>query len=139
MCIREKNIYFIMIFPPTYYASYTKQNSSLEHILGLAPSSNFSSFTDYSSELTHDTTQSKVRIKEGYSCAMWFNQIGQAPGSTTHITAKPYPQPQVHPQILISNGKVLSINCCQSLIPKHWLVDRNVDLKPSSSALALKL
>ncbi len=100
---------------PTYYASYTKQNSSLEHILGLAPSSNFSSLTDYSSELTHDTTQSKVRIKEGYSCAMWFNQIVQAPGSTTHITAKPYPQPQVHPQILISNGKVLSITVVNPL------------------------
>uniref|UniRef100_A0A672PE87 Aryl hydrocarbon receptor n=1 Tax=Sinocyclocheilus grahami TaxID=75366 RepID=A0A672PE87_SINGR len=55
---------------PTYYSSYTKQNSSLEHILGLAPPSDLPSLTDYSSELTHDATHSKVRIKEGYSCAM---------------------------------------------------------------------
>ncbi len=55
---------------PTYYTSYTKQNSSLEHILGLASSSNLPSLTDYSSELTRDATHSKVRIKEGYSYAM---------------------------------------------------------------------
>jgi len=69
-------------FAPNYYASYTKQNSSLEHILGLVTPSNLPSLTDYGSELTHDTTHSKVRIKEGCCRTVRFNQDGQAPGST---------------------------------------------------------
>ncbi|XP_051978189.1 aryl hydrocarbon receptor-like [Xyrauchen texanus] len=44
----------------TFYASYTKQNSSLEHILGLAPPPNLPSLTDYGSNMTHDNTHSKM-------------------------------------------------------------------------------
>lgn len=48
--------------PNTYYTSYSKQNSSLEHILGLTAPQNFPSLTNYGSNLTHDTTHSKVRM-----------------------------------------------------------------------------
>uniref|UniRef100_A0A8C2DMS0 Aryl hydrocarbon receptor n=1 Tax=Cyprinus carpio TaxID=7962 RepID=A0A8C2DMS0_CYPCA len=52
---------------PTYYASYTKQNSSLEHILGSAQPSNLPSLTDYGSELTHDASHSKT-----YNTKSWW-------------------------------------------------------------------
>ncbi|TRY69769.1 hypothetical protein DNTS_021677 [Danionella cerebrum] len=52
---------------PTYYTTYTKQNSSLEHILGLAPTTNLPPLSDYSSELTHDMTHSKVSKRVGHT------------------------------------------------------------------------
>ncbi|XP_065099309.1 aryl hydrocarbon receptor 1b [Paramisgurnus dabryanus] len=46
--------------PPTYYTTCTKQNSSLDQILDLTPSQTFPSLTNYGSNLTHDTTHSKM-------------------------------------------------------------------------------
>ncbi|XP_057182095.1 aryl hydrocarbon receptor 1b isoform X2 [Triplophysa rosa] len=46
--------------PNTYYTSFTKQNSSLEHILGLTAPQTFPSLTNYGPNLTHETTHSKM-------------------------------------------------------------------------------
>ncbi|XP_073701043.1 aryl hydrocarbon receptor-like [Garra rufa] len=87
---------------PTYYASYTKQNSSLEHILGLAPPSNISSLTDYSSEVTHDATHSKMEtgfilnsasVAYTGSCLVPNGNAVATPGNSPHPLPEPLPPP----------------------------------------------
>ncbi|XP_050951012.1 aryl hydrocarbon receptor 1b [Labeo rohita] len=87
---------------PTYYASYTKQNSSLEHILGLAPPSNLSSLTDYGSEVTHDTTHSKMEtgfilnsasVAYTGSCLVPNGNAVATPGNSPHPLPEPLPPP----------------------------------------------
>uniref|UniRef100_A0A8C2DMC1 Aryl hydrocarbon receptor n=1 Tax=Cyprinus carpio TaxID=7962 RepID=A0A8C2DMC1_CYPCA len=86
---------------PTYYASYTKQNSSLEHILGSAQPSNLPSLTDYGSELTHDASHSKMEtgfILNSASVAYTGSLVpnGNAvatPGNGPHPLPEPLPPP----------------------------------------------
>ncbi|NP_001019987.1 aryl hydrocarbon receptor 1b [Danio rerio] len=87
---------------PTYYASYTKQNSSLEHILGLAPPSNLPSLTDYGSELTHDMTHSKMEtgfllnstsVTYNGSCLVPNGNTVAAPVNSPHPLPEPHPHP----------------------------------------------
>ncbi|KAK2906836.1 hypothetical protein Q8A67_005821 [Cirrhinus molitorella] len=86
----------------TYYASYTKQNSSLEHILGLAPPSNLSSLTDYSSQATHDATHSKMEtgfilnstsVAYTGSCLVPNGNAVATPGNSPHPLPEPLPPP----------------------------------------------
>ncbi|KAK9967696.1 hypothetical protein ABG768_002075 [Culter alburnus] len=87
---------------PTYYASYTKQNSSLEHILGLATPSNLPSLTDYGSELTHDTTHSKMEtdfifnstsVAYTGSCLVPNGNAVATPSNSPHPLPEPLPPP----------------------------------------------
>uniref|UniRef100_A0A8C1UPZ0 Aryl hydrocarbon receptor 1b n=1 Tax=Cyprinus carpio TaxID=7962 RepID=A0A8C1UPZ0_CYPCA len=87
---------------PTFYASYTKQKSSLEHILGLAPPSNLPSLTDYSSELTHDATHSKMEtgfilnsasVSYTGSCLVPNGNAVATPGNSPHPLSEPLPPP----------------------------------------------
>ncbi|XP_059425285.1 aryl hydrocarbon receptor-like [Carassius carassius] len=87
---------------PAYYASYTKQKSSLEHILGLAPPSNLPSLTDYSSELTHDATHSKMEtgfilnsanVAYTGSCLVPNGNAVATPGNSPHPFPEPLPPP----------------------------------------------
>ncbi|KAG1945863.1 aryl hydrocarbon receptor repressor [Pimephales promelas] len=89
-------------FAPNYYASYTKQNSSLEHILGLVTPSNLPSLTDYGSELTHDTTHSKMEtgfilnstsVAYSGSCLVPNGNAVATPGNSPH----PLPEPLLPP------------------------------------------
>ncbi|XP_051550079.1 aryl hydrocarbon receptor-like [Myxocyprinus asiaticus] len=86
----------------TYYTSYTKQNSSLEHILGLAPPPNLPTLTDYGSDMTHDTTHSKMEtgfilnsttVAYTGSCLVPNGNAVATPGNSPHALSEPLPPP----------------------------------------------
>ncbi|XP_026091519.1 aryl hydrocarbon receptor-like [Carassius auratus] len=87
---------------PTYCTSYTKQNSSLEHILGLAPPSNLPSLTDYGSVWTHDATHSKMEtgfilnsasVAYTGSCLVPNGNAVATPGNGPQPLPEPHPPP----------------------------------------------